>query len=129
MTVEANPSSPRVRANALSLAGAAFALALMASSAFAGCGWTGVSSGIKPPLSPSAGIHTGSTPHSGSTSRVSACATGISNATRLGAGVVHVSGGAAGGSRAPGHVLRVTHQNFNFQGKPVLSTGSHRHAS
>ena len=124
MTVEANPSSGRARSSALAHAGAALAVALMASPAFAGCGSSGVSSGIHPP-STGAGVHTGATTPSGSTSSGSSCATGISNTTKLGANTVHVSGGSGGGSTGSTH--HGTHQSFTFQGKPKLTTGSHKH--
>ncbi|MBV9288858.1 MAG: hypothetical protein JO288_13745 [Hyphomicrobiales bacterium] len=125
MTVEGKLSPGRAWPSARSLAGAALAAALMTSPAFAGCGSTAVSSGVRPP-STSTGVHSGATARSGSATSGSSCATGISNRTKLGAGAVHVSGGSPIAAGGLAHV-HPTRQNFNFQGKPNLVTGSHRH--
>jgi hypothetical protein len=123
MTVEPNaafgPARPR-----LYFAGAALAALLLASPAFAGCGSSGVSAGAHP-----ASVHTGvsSGVHSASASTgagggSSACATGISNATKT-ASSIHVAGGSVSG----GAHAHLAHQSFKFHSKPNnISMGPHR---
>ena len=121
MTVETSSARARVRQSVLSLAAAALIGALAAPPAAAGCGSSTVSSGVKQPPSANAGVHSGPTTASGSSSSGSSCATGISNATKH---AVSLHAGDAGAGAAA-HT-RATRQNFNFQGKSKQNMGPHR---
>ena len=129
MTVETNTILGRARPRRSLAAAALAAAALIAFPAFAGCGSSGVSSGVN-----TAVVHTGvsSGVHSAAASvgaggGSSACATGVSNATKT--ATPHVGGAPVSGVTHANwtHHNNLAHQSFKFQGAAHTYMGPHKH--